>query len=233
MRPVLAAIAATLLGVLPPATGAPRGPGPASEAAVAQGAPGVIRGRLHIRQPLRVPLPRPDLNRPDGGPLRRAAEPRPGVVYLETAPRGAFEDREAARAVMDQRDETFVPHVLAVMAGAVVEFPNNDRTFHNVFSLSRAKRFDLGRYAAGRSKSVRFDRPGVVRVFCDIHAHMNAFILVFTHPFFQVTGPDGRFRLDRVPPGAYTLVGWHDGESRTAVPVTLPPGGTVEVDLVF
>ena len=80
---------------------------------------------------------------------------------------------------MDQRNERFVPHVLAVMVGTVVDFPNSDLTYHNVFSLSRAKRFDLGRYAAGKSKSVRMDRPGVVRVFCDIHSHMNAFVLVF------------------------------------------------------
>ena len=87
---------------------------------------------------------------------------------------------------MDQRNETFVPHLLAVTVGTTVDFPNNDRTYHNVFSLSKAQRFDLGRYAAGRSKAVRFDRPGVVRVFCDIHSHMNAFILVFTHRFFGV-----------------------------------------------
>ena len=113
---------------------------------------------------------------------------------------------------MDQRNETFVPHVLAVMVGTVVDFPNSDKTFHNVFSLSQAKRFDLGRYAAGRSKSVRFDRPGVVRVFCDIHSHMNAFVLVFSHPFFDVTDADGRFRIDNVPAGTYTVVGWYEGE---------------------
>ena len=101
---------------------------------------------------------------------------RRGVVYLETAPRVAFDEREPGRAVMDQRNETFVPHVLAVMVGTVVDFPNSDLTYHNVFSLSRAKRFDLGRYAAGKSKGVRIDRPGVVRVFCDIHSHMNAFV---------------------------------------------------------
>ena len=125
---------------------------------------------------------------------RDLADLRRGVVYLETAPRGAFEEREPGRAVMDQRNETFVPHVLAITVGTTVDFPNSDKTFHNVFSFSRAQRFDLGRYAVGRSKSVRFDRPGVVRVFCDIHSHMNAFILVFSHRFFDVTEPDGRFR---------------------------------------
>lgn len=133
---------------------------------------------------------------------------------------------------MDQRNETFVPHVLAVTVGAVVDFPNNDKTFHNVFSLSRAKRFDLGRYAAGRSKSVRFDRPGLVRVFCDIHSHMNAYVLVLTHQFFSVTDMAGRYRISGVPPGQYTIVGWYEGEQRTSRVVTVAPNGVVEVDLV-
>ena len=74
--------------------------------------------------------------------------------------------------------------MLAITAGTVVDFPNSDRFYHNVFSLSKAARFDLGRYAVGKSKSVRFNQPGIVRVFCEIHSHMNAFILVFGHPFF-------------------------------------------------
>ncbi len=157
---------------------------------------------------------------------------RRGVVYLDSAPRGAFDEREPARAVMDQHNERFVPHVLAVMVGTVVDFPNSDATYHNVFSLSRARRFDLGRYAAGRSKSVRMDRPGVVRVFCEIHSHMNAFILVFNHPFFDVTAPDGRFELPAVPPGGYTLVGWYEGEARATRAVVVPQSGWTEVELV-
>ena len=86
---------------------------------------------------------------------------------------------------MDQRNETFVPHVLAITVGTTVDFPNSDNTYHNVFSLRGPRQFDLGRYAAGRSKSVRFDRPGIVRVFCEIHSHMNAFILVFNHRYLR------------------------------------------------
>ena len=119
------------------------------------------------------------------------------VVYLESAPRGAFETNDGGRAVMDQRNETFVPHVLAIMTGTTVDFPNSDPIYHNVFSLSKTSRFDLGRYAAGRSKSVRFDKPGIVRVFCDIHSHMNAYILVFSHPFFALTRADGRYGIDQ------------------------------------
>jgi plastocyanin len=193
--------------------------------------PGAIRGRLDIRHAARPTERRPGVNEPGSAGPRDVPDLRRGVVYLESAPRGAFEDRESGRAVMDQRNETFVPHVLAVTVGAVVDFPNSDKTFHNVFSLSRAKRFDLGRYAAGRSKSVRFDRPGLVRVFCDIHSHMNAFVLVLSHPFFDVTEADGRFRIDNIPSGTYTVVGWYEGEPRTSRSVTVPPGGVADIEL--
>jgi hypothetical protein len=103
-----------------------------------------------------------------------------------------------------------VPHVLAITVGTTVDFPNNDQTFHNVFSLSKTRPFDLGRYASGQSKSVRFDQPGIVRVFCDIHSHMSAFILIFAHRFFAVTDEEGRYRIDDVPPGTYTAVAWNE-----------------------
>ena len=155
------------------------------------------------------------------GPERDAGEWRRAIVYFETAPKGAFEDREAGRARMDQRNESFVPHLLAITVGTTVDFPNNDRTYHNVFSLSKGQRFDLGRYGNGHSKAVRFDHPGVVRVFCDIHSHMNAFILVFNHRFFNITDPDGSYEIDGVPPGTYTLVAWIEGAVRDTRSVTV------------
>jgi plastocyanin len=88
--------------------------------------------------------------------------------------REAFETSEGGRAAMDQRNETFVPHVLAITTGTTVDFPNSDKFYHNVFSLSKTRPFDLGRYAAGNSRPVRFDRAGIVRVFCDIHSHERA-----------------------------------------------------------
>ena len=218
---VAAAIALTMSAVLPLAAEPNEQP------------VGAIRGRLDIRRMARPAERRPEVAEPGSGGPRDLSDLRRGVVYLETAPRGAFEEREGGRrAVMDQRNETFVPHVLAITVGTTVDFPNSDKTFHNVFSYSRAQRFDLGRYAVGRSKSVRFDRPGVVRVFCDIHSHMNAFILVFSHPFFDVTEPDGRFRIDNVPAGTYTVVGWYEGDARTTRAVTVAPGGVVDVELV-
>jgi hypothetical protein len=132
---------------------------------------------------------------------------------------------------MDQRNETFVPHLLAVAAGTVVDFPNSDSTYHNVFSLSKARRFDLGRYARGKSKAVQFNTPGIVRVFCDIHSHMSAFVLVFGHPYFATTDTDGRYRIDNVPAGTYNVVAWHEGQTRDSRSVVIPPqGGVVEQD---
>jgi hypothetical protein len=134
---------------------------------------------------------------------------------------------------MNQRNETFLPHVLAVDQGTIVDFPNNDTTYHNVFSISKATKFDLGRYARGKSKSVRFDNPGVVRIFCDIHSHMSAFVLVFSHPYYAVAEADGRYRIDNVPPGTYTVLAWHEGETRETKTVTVPPqGGDVDLDFV-
>jgi plastocyanin len=197
-----------------------------------QAGAGVIQGRLEIRRIAKPVERRADATEPGSPAPRDLPDLRRGVVYLETAPQGAFEERESRRAVMDQRNESFLPHVLAVTTGTLVDFPNSDKTYHNVFSLSKPKRFDLGRYAAGHSKSVRFDRPGVVRVFCDIHSHMSAFVLVFSHPFFDVTEPDGRFRLGSVPTGTYTVVGWYEGEARVSRSVTLPAGGTVDLEMV-
>src|SRR5690606_19353065 len=148
-----------------------------------------------------------ELGMPHG---RGAADRRHSVVYLEEAPRGAFEDLAGGRARLDQTNEQFVPRVLAITTGTTVDFPNNDRVYHNVFSLSKPRTFDLGRYAAGRSRAVRFDRPGIVRVFCDIHSHMSAWILVFNHPWFAVTDAEGDFVLRGVPPGTYSLAVWHE-----------------------
>src|SRR5438094_3704655 len=191
---------------------------------------GTIRGTVELRRVLPPIARRPgvaDL----GTPEARGVDDRlRSVVYLESAPRGAFETDEGGHAVMDQRNETFVPHLLAVTTGTTVDFPNSDKFYHNVFSLSKPARFDLGRYAAGHSKSRRFDQPGIVRVFCEIHSHMNAFILVFGHPFFAITDADGRYHIDNVPPGTYNVVAWNEGDPTEPKSVTVPDGGSAELD---
>ena len=203
--------------------------------AVSEGQPaptpaGSLRGRVDVRRPAPPPLRRPGTSDLSAAPARDQADRRRAVVFLESAPRGAFEDREVPRERLDQRRETFVPHVLPIMVGTTVDFPNSDATYHNVFSLSKTQRFDLGRYAQGRTRSVRFDRPGVVRVFCDIHSHMSAFIIVFSHPYFAVTEPDGRYRIEGVPPGTYSAAAWYEGETRETRTVTVPAGGSAELN---
>jgi plastocyanin len=194
---------------------------------------GTIRGRVEVRRAAAPAERRPtvaDLGTPtprDMPDLLRS------VVYLESAPRGAFETNEGGRAVMDQRNETFVPHVLAISTGTTVDFPNSDKFYHNVFSLSKTRSFDLGRYAAGNSRQVRFDRAGIVRVFCDIHSHMNAFILVFSHPFFAMTDGDGRYHIDNVPPGTWDVKAWNEGIASDSRPVTVPDGGVAEQDFTI
>jgi plastocyanin len=206
---------------------------PLSAISAFSAAHGAIRGRVEIRRAATAMERRPgvaDLGTP---PARLMPDLRRSVVYLESAPRGAFEPTDGGRAVMDQRNETFVPHVLAVTVGTTVDFPNSDKFYHNVFSLSKARTFDLGRYATGSSKSVRFDRPGIVRVFCDIHSHMNAFVLVFSHPFFALTDADGRYRIDNVPAGTYGVIAWNEGTPSDPKPATVPDSGVAELDFTL
>ena len=200
--------------------------------AVAAAASGAIRGRVEFLREVRAADPRPSITDLGmGDPHAGMADQQVAVVYLETAPRGAFEERPGPTVVLDQRNETFVPHVLAITTGTTVRFLNSDKTYHNVFSLSRPKRFDLGRYPTGSSKSVRFDRPGIVRVFCEIHSHMSAFILVFAHRHFAVTNARGEYRIDGLPPGSYTVAVWHPVLAAKARAVRVPDeGGDQELD---
>lgn len=195
--------------------------------------PGTLRGRVEVRH-----SPADRARRPNPSDLGMPIPPQPpdrrSVVYLDPAPQAAFEPRDAPRGRIDQRDETFVPHVLAIVAGTTVDFPNSDVIYHNVFSLSKAKSFDLGRYARGKSKSVRFDSPGIVRVFCEIHSHMSAFVLVFAHRYFAVTDTDGGYRIDNVPPGNYNVFVWNESLPLESRRVNVPDtGGDIEVNFTF
>ncbi|MCL4811078.1 MAG: carboxypeptidase regulatory-like domain-containing protein [Vicinamibacteraceae bacterium] len=194
---------------------------------------GTIRGRVDVELPSPAVGRHLDVAAHGTARVRPAPDRRRAVVYLERAPQAAFEERRPARARIDQRNETFVPHVLAITVGTTVDFPNNDTTYHNVFSLSRPKPFDLGRYAAGRSRAVTFDRPGIVRVFCDIHSHMSAFILVFAHRYFAVTDDQGRYRIDDVPPGTYVVRAWNEAVPSAGREAVVRAGEAVTLDFVL
>lgn len=153
------------------------------------------------------------------------------VVYLkDVAFRGAL---PAATAELRQDHETFIPHVLAVTRGSAVDFPNDDSIFHNVFSLSSAATFDLRRYPRGQSRARTFPKAGIVKVYCNIHSHMSATILVMDNPYFTIPALDGGFELKNVPTGEYTLVGWHErvGERRSLVRVVRGKATTVDLSL--
>ncbi|HTC94168.1 MAG TPA: hypothetical protein VK699_12080 [Terriglobales bacterium] len=109
-----------------------------------------------------------------------------------------------------QKDKSFKPHLLVIPAGTVVSFPNRDPIFHNVFSLFEGKRFDLGLYEAGTTRTVRFDRPGVSYIFCNIHPEMSAVVVVMATPYYATSDRRGEISIANVPPGRYTLHVWHE-----------------------
>ena len=131
---------------------------------------------------------------------------------------------------LDQKNLQFHPQVLPVMVGTRVEFPNRDNLFHNVFSYSQPKDFDLGRYPKDDSRSVTFDRPGVVRVYCDIHAHMQAIILVLKHPYYASPNESGEYVIPRIPPGKYGVVLWYDRDVADRKTIQVRAGENLQVD---
>lgn len=195
-------------------------------------APGVIEGVMELEN---RPSRRVAQRYPGGGAgPSKTIQPIPPVVFLRgsvPAADGGAVDGEAP--VISQRDTTFQPSLLVVRTGDTVAFPNRDPFFHNVFSYSDAARFDLGRYPRGQSKSVTFEKPGVVRIYCEVHDFMRAAVVVTRNPYHTRPDADGRFRLDGVPPGRYTVVGWHADRGRVTEEITVPEGGRVEVRLDF
>ncbi len=162
-----------------------------------------------------------------GGVL--ATNPPVAVVYLEgsfakSAPKGTKQ--------VAQKDLAFVPPLLPVQVGTNVEFPNLDDTYHNIFSYSPAKRFDLGRYRPDERPipAQVFDVAGLVTLRCDIHEHMRGIILVLATSYFVTTATDGRFRLSGLPAGHYMLKAWIDSRTTLEHPVELKSGSTLHID---
>ncbi len=161
-----------------------------------------------------------------GRPARDLTE---AVVWVE----GAKSRPRPGRASMSMRSKAFVPHVLSVPLGSTVDFPNEDPILHNVFSVSGENRFDLQLYKRPKSGSWTFQKPGVVRVYCNIHPQMSAVVLVTDSPHAAKVGADGSFRLEGVPPGRYTLRAWHERGGEASLPLEVMGEGEVGAQLVL
>jgi plastocyanin len=143
----------------------------------------------------------------------KKADPSPTVVWLTPllgAPAAAADARQSSYELV-QKNKQFHPHLLVVPVGAKVEFPNRDPFFHNVFSLFDGKRFDLGLYEAGSTRSISFNRAGVSYIFCNIHPEMSAVIIVLKTPYYGISSPSGEISIPGVPPGRYRLEVWREG----------------------
>jgi plastocyanin len=161
------------------------------------------------------------------GRVRTAGAPQKDAVVWLTG--GQVPPSAARRIVLDQRNMAFLPHVLGVPVGSRVEMPNSDRVFHNVFSFKDGKRFDLGLYPVGTSKVVTFDRPGLSRIFCNIHPTMAAYVLAVESSLVGVSDAEGTFAIPSVAPGRYEYHAWRPGAETMTGSLTISAGQAVEV----
>ena len=199
---------------------------------------GVIHGTLRVPPP--APLPAASVSAYPGsaGSMPCAHESQHGlasdaVIYVDHVPAEA--ESALAKAAdetprLAQKGQMFVPRVVAIAVNSNVEFHNQDPIYHNVFSLSPTRRFDLGKYRRGGSRTVNFPKPGLVNVYCDIHSNMEAFILVLPHHGFTRPKASGEFRLPDLPAGAYVLHAWHPDLGEQTVSVEVPEVGQVAAD---
>lgn len=148
------------------------------------------------------------------------------VVFLEPEDGVHPKSRPNDRPVISQRNQVFSPHVLVVAKGAEVRFPNDDDVFHNVFSLSRPRPFDLDIYAQGETRSVHFPNTGLVTVHCNIHPDMVSYILVLNNDLFSVTDASGTFAIPSVPDGVYRVRGWHEFGGEFSRTISLSDGAS-------
>lgn len=196
--------------VLPFATLALRSPATGPEAAEGAAAAGSVSGKV-------------TLVGADGKPEANASG---AVVYVS----GAWRRTAAGAArntTMVSRNKSFEPHVVAVAKGQTVDFPNLDKIHHNVFSVTEPYKFDLGLYKNGASRSKTFDATGACRVFCNIHAQMAGIVVVTDGDASAVTGADGAYRIEEVPPGRYTIVVWYEKGEERREEIEIPPGASV------
>jgi plastocyanin len=139
------------------------------------------------------------------------------VIWLKPVQASAVPAVAPGRFTLLQKNKMFTPHLLVVPVGSSVAFPNADPFFHNVFSLFDGKRFDLGLYEAGSTRSVDFSREGVSYIFCNIHSEMSAVVIALSTPFYSTADSSGTFRIDRVPDGEYSLHVWVEGQAQNSL----------------
>ena len=188
-----------------------------------------IEGRVVMKAPKLQRVANPYAG--SGAAAAREVKPLPPIAFLH----GRVGSLPPAldRPVLAQRDTSFQPQLLIVPVGTTVSFPNQDAFFHNVFSYSKAKRFDLGRYPKGEEKNVTFDQPGTISVLCEIHKWMRSVIVVVENAHYAVVSPDGSFTLPDVPAGTYKLTVWHTERGTRTVDVVVPASGSARVDVSF
>lgn len=169
------------------------------------------------------------------------------VIYIQKVGGKKFAPPEES-AAMDQKEMTFVPHVMPILVGTKVDFLNSDAVRHNVFSPSKTKKFNLGTYGAGIVKSMVFDKPGLVAILCNVHPEMSAFVLPLKTPYFAVTDKDGKFQIPndkamkiakvaekykKLPAGRYKLITWHEKLKTKTAEVVVPDEGEVKVEFAL
>lgn len=171
-------------------------------------------------------------------PARRVNRPAPAssevlnvIVFVKDPEDGASVTPTRVRMV--QQDEAFLPRVIAITRGSVVEFPDSDPFFHNVFSLSRSATFDPGRFPRGEARARTFTHAGLVKVFCHIHSHTSGSITVFDHPHFTMRSADGVFALDDVPAGTVRLSAWHERIGENVRQIAVDPGRTTRIEIAL
>jgi len=157
--------------------------------------------------------------------LSRGRDAGNAVVFLE----GAEHSKPMANAIVDQRDRRFIPHVSVVTVGTQVKFPNNDTVFHNVFAEFDAKKFDLGMYPRGATKTQTFNKSGLVALFCSVHSEMSAYVMVVDTPYFTVADSGGHFSIANVPVGQYTVKVWHESGEKDSFPITVSGPQTIQI----
>jgi plastocyanin len=194
---------------------------------------GTIKGKVvtkaRKRIPRRVAQRYPGKHKQPPGQL----EPIPAVVLIEGAVKGYPAPKPSQPLTIVQKDFKFQPPLLVVPVNSTVEFPNRDLEFHNVFSYSRTKRFDLGRYHQGESKSVQFDNPGIGKIYCEIHEWMRAAVVVVENPFYTVADKEGNYEIKNIPAGTYRLLVWKMDHKKAGREVKIPAKGILELNFAL